>query len=280
MGLLLVAVFKDNAGARAGAAILRSLHDEGALTLYALAIVARRTRGTGLTLREPVGAADGAAAPAVSAAVGALACLLGGPLTVATRSLASGLVTAVRDLDKAGLDPGFLEQITGSLRPCGQAVIAEIEEYRPLPLDARVVAAGGRVFRHLLAGALAEERIVRQVKALRGEVARLRIEPNDTLRTPVGKAVQRARALELSRTLRQLAALAAALRHEGAAKATVLRAQAALLEGAARLAVEDRAKAVLVYLEARASWLDRVRDAAEPPPSLPRGGVRGRRHTG
>ena len=271
MGSLLVAVFDDESGARGGAETLRSLHGGGVLTLYALATVARDARGAGLVPRMSVGAGEGAAAPSVGAAVGALVSLLGGPLAAATRTLASGLVGAVRDLDEAGLGAGFLEQASRALRPGGWAVVAEAEEYRQLPVDARIAARGGRIFRHRLVGALAEARIVREVAALRGEIARLRIEQDDAEKTPLGRTVRRARALELKRSVRRASVLATALRREAAAKVAVLRAQAARLEGAARLAVEDRAATVRACLEARASSLDRLEEVdAAPIPAAPR----------
>ena len=43
MASLLVAVFDDQTGARRGGAILRDLHADGTLTLYAMAAIARRS---------------------------------------------------------------------------------------------------------------------------------------------------------------------------------------------------------------------------------------------
>jgi uncharacterized membrane protein len=277
MAVLLVVVFDDETGADAGADALRALHTEGGLTLYAVSVVARRAKGGGLEVRAPMARGEGASAPAVGAAVGALVSLLGGPLTAAARTAECGLVGPVRDLAAAGLDAGFLEQISRDLRPGGGAAVAQVEdEDGQLVLDARLGALGGRVLRHRLAGSLAEERLMQDLAALRGDLARIEAVRNNEEHAAAAKAARRTRTAELKRALKRAQDIAVALRREGAAKVEVLRAQAARLEGDARAAVENRASRVRAGLEARAARLDRVVEGgarAEP-------GVEGRRKRG
>jgi uncharacterized membrane protein len=149
--------------------LLRALDAEGALSLYAVAVIVRPpTRGAGVVVGEPVHAGGGgAAAPSVGAAVGALVTLLGGPGTAAACTLEAGLAGAVRDLEEAGLDHRFLARVARHLRPGGGAVIAEEEEGERSRLEARFAELGGRVVRHRLAGALAGERLTRVAAALR-----------------------------------------------------------------------------------------------------------------
>ena len=156
-------------GARGGGGILRDLHADGTLTLYAMATIARESKGAGLVIRQPLEPAAATIAPAVGAAIGALVTLLGGPMTAATRSVTSGLVSAVWDLDEAGFDAAFLDRISRHLPAGSGAVIAEAEEDRQWPLDADMLAHGGRLFRHRLASALLEERMMRELTALRDE---------------------------------------------------------------------------------------------------------------
>jgi len=276
MSSLLVVVFDDEAGARGGADILRGLHAAGTLTLYALAIVAPDPRAAGLVAREPVEEGMGPAAPAVGAAVGALVSLLGGPLALASHTVASGLVGAVRDLDQAGLDAEFLEQVSRGLHAGGAAVVAEIDEERQLPFEAPAIAQGGRVFRHRLAGALPEDQALRRVAALRSEVARLREERAEPEHADAKRAVRQARSRELRRAERRARSLADAIRRESAAKIAVLQAQAARLAGAARTTVERRAAMVQAALEARAARLElttagSVRSASATNRSAPSG---------
>ena len=95
MAPLLVAVFDDETGACGGRGVLRDLHADGTLTLYAMATIARESKSAGLVIRQPLEPAAATIAPAVGAAIGALVTLLGGPITAATRSVTSGLVSAV-----------------------------------------------------------------------------------------------------------------------------------------------------------------------------------------
>jgi uncharacterized membrane protein len=277
MGTLLMVVFDNEAGARAGAKALRALHAEGAVTVYAFAIVAREPRGRGLAVREPMAEGSGAAAPALGAAVGALVTLLGGPAATVTRTVDQGLVEAVRDLVDAGLDADFLKQVSRHLRAGGSAVVAEAEEASPLPLETRVVALGGRIIRCGHGRTTPVELVIREVEALRNELIGLREELGRTEHAATAQAVRRTRAIELRRSLERARLMAGALRSEVEAKVAVLRAQAARLEGEARAAVERRAGAVRATLEARVSSLDRlVEDLAWLAPGV-RGSGRNRR---
>jgi uncharacterized membrane protein len=261
MAPLLVAVFDDETGARGGGGILRALHAEGTLTLYAMATIARESKGAGLVIRQPLEPSAAATAPAVGAAIGALVTLLGGPMTAATRSITSGLVSAVWDLDEAGLDATFLDRISRHLRAGSGAVIAEVEEDRQWPLDADMLAHGGRLFRHRLASSLLEERMMRELTALRDEWYCFSRETVGEARAGAGTAVRRDRLRELRQILDRTRTRARALRREVMAKVTVIRAQAAALEGEARQAVEHRAASVMTSFHARAARLDDVADS-------------------
>jgi uncharacterized membrane protein len=259
MANLLVVVFGDAAGAKAGADALRALHADGTLTLYAVAVVARRAKGGGLEVVSPIAEGEGSSAPAVGAAVGALVSLLGGPVTAAARTAVAGLVGPVRDLAAAGLDGGFFERVARDLGPGGGAAVAQVEEEdRQLTLDARLIALGARVLRHRFSGSIAEERLMQDVAALRGDLARTEAGRDDVEHTASARAARRAQAAELKRALRSAQAVAAALRREGAAKVEALRAQAARLDGNARAVVENRAARVRAGMEARAARLDSV----------------------
>jgi uncharacterized membrane protein len=262
VGALLIVVFEDEAVVDAAMRTLRDLHADGTLTLYAAAVVGRDGGSRGLTVRAATEPHAAAAAPAVGAAVGALVTLLGGALTIASYSVTSGLVGAVRDLDEAGLDAGFLQRISRQLRASGSAVVAEVEEKRQLPLDTRILALGGRISRHRLLRSLSEERTVREVSALTSELRSLWAEQSELVGAEVGALVRRDRSDELQRVTAEAHALAKNLRSEAAAKVAILRAQAARLDGPARQAVEHRAAVVRSGLEARATRLDRIAENA------------------
>ena len=87
-------------------------------------------------------------------------------MTAAARTTPSGLLGPICDLAEAGLDAEFLEQFVARAEAERGAVVAQVEEERQLPIDTRIAAMGGRVFRHRLAGSLVEERLVEEVVAL------------------------------------------------------------------------------------------------------------------
>ena len=261
MAPLLVAVFDDETGVRRGGGILRDLHTDGTLTLYAMAAIAREAEGAGLVIRQPLEPAAATIAPAVGAAIGALVTLLGGPIAAATRSVTSGLVSAVWDLDEAGFDAAFLNRISRHLPAGSRALIAEAEEDRQWSLDADMLTHGGRLFRHRLASALLEERMMRELTALRDEWYCFSRETVGEARAGAGTAVRRDRLRELRQILDRTRTRARALRREVMAKVTVIRAQAAALEGEPRQAVEHRAASVMAGFQARAARLDDVADS-------------------
>ncbi|MBV1798919.1 hypothetical protein [Siccirubricoccus sp. G192] len=176
------------------------------------------------------------------------------------RTVRSGLVGTVSELYKAGLDSRFLERISHDLRPGGAAMIAEAEEEDPPLLDARIAGLGGHAFRHRLEGPLAEARIEHELDALRGGLAKLRMEPRDGQDASTLRALSRKRAAELRQVKRRAAALADALRREGVAKIAVLREQVEALDGEAGVAIERRAATIRARFEARASRLDQLAD--------------------
>lgn len=276
----LAVVFDDQEKSAAGARALRELHGRGSLTLYGLAVVAREPRGRGLSVREPLEEGGSAAAPTVGAAVGALVSLLGGPVTAGARTLESGLVGTVRDLVEAGLAADFLEQVSRRLRPGCAAILADVEEESPLPLEGSIASLGGRVLRQAKGAAAPEELMAREVMTLQEELAALRQEGKGREHAATAEAVRRARATELRRALRRARVLANALRREAAAKVVVLRQQAACLEGEARAAAEHRAGTVREGLAARAFRLDQLIEDLVWPAARGTGGRRIRRREG
>ncbi len=253
---MLVASFENPDAARAGAETLRALHAECSLTLYGMAVLARD--GCNLVILEPMALADSPAAPAVGAAIGALVTLLGGSIGLASRTVPSGVVTAVQDLTEAGLDADFLGRVSRDLRPGGAAVLAEVEEDQCSHVDVRVATQGGRVSYQVILGTASEQRIVEAVVALRAELARL-CDGRDRMANAADlQRILKRRSADLKEMLSDAQALAFGLRREGCAKVAVLRAQALRLEGAPRSEFERRASAVRMELERRASRLDRL----------------------
>lgn len=123
---------------------LEDLHADGTITLYADAVIAKDADGNTTVKQaadqEPLGTA-------VGLVTGSLVGLLGGPVGVlvgATTGMAGG---ALFDVGTTGVGTDFLAEAAESLQAGKAALVAEIEEEWVLPLDSRMEALGGTVFR-------------------------------------------------------------------------------------------------------------------------------------
>jgi uncharacterized membrane protein len=147
MERMLVVVFDNEKKAYQGQSELKKLEQEGSISTYAGAVVVKHADGT-VSVKQldgdvPVGTLTGTA-------VGSLIGLLGGPLGVAVGALSGGTFGAFYDIDNARVGEDFVDDVSKSLTPNKVAIIAEIEEEWTTPVDTRMEALGGTVFRRAL----------------------------------------------------------------------------------------------------------------------------------
>ena len=147
MERMLVVVFDNEKKAFEGTAALRRLEAEDNVSIYAGAVVVKHADGT-VSVKQldedvPVGTLTGTA-------VGSLIGLLGGPLGVAVGALSGATFGAFYDIDTARVGEDFLDDVSKSLTPNKVAIIAEIDEEWTIPVDTRMEALGGVVFRRAL----------------------------------------------------------------------------------------------------------------------------------
>lgn len=147
MERMLVVVFDNERKAYEGKSALRELEGEGSITVYAGAVVTKHADGTSSVKQYddfgPVGTL-------VGTSVGSLIGLLGGPVGVAIGA-ASGMTLGVLfDVDNARVGEDFVQDVLKSLTANKVAVIAEIDEEWTTPVDTRMEALGGTVFRRAL----------------------------------------------------------------------------------------------------------------------------------
>ena len=261
--MLLVSVFGEAKEAAAGGTALQDLHALGAVSLYSFAIITREPDGGGIRVRAPLSGRAGAAAPAAGAAVGALVSLLGGPATAATRTLSSGIVEAIRDLADAGLKPAFLERIGALLRPGRAGLVAEAEIDTLMRVEIRMLSLGGHMLLHADAGVQPDDAVIGEIDMFRRSLAGLRKEAGCSEDPVAARVVLRSRVEELRRATERARLLACALRREGAAKVTMLREQAASMDGEARATIEQRAGRVRTAFESRASRLSHAAEGID-----------------
>jgi uncharacterized membrane protein len=169
---MLVVIFDRESKAYEGKNVLFQLEEEGAILIYAYAIVARNADGTA-TVRQsddprPVGTL-------VGTTLGALLGLLDGPVG-AVLGAASGLAAgATVDVIRARVGEDFVEAVRKKLLPEKFALVAEIQEEWTEPVDTRMEAIGGTVFRRALSEVTHTANQV-DIAAMKADLAQIKAE--------------------------------------------------------------------------------------------------------
>ena len=169
MDKMIVTVFKDERRAYEGVKALRELHEEGSLTLYASTVIFKDVNGV-ITVKQA--ADEGPFGTFAGLATGSLIGLLGGPAGLAVGAAAGTLTGSLFDLVRVGVSDDFLNEVYLNLVPNKWAVVAEVDETWIAPLDTRMEAIGGVVFRRGR-GEFIDVQIEREIAADKAEIERL-----------------------------------------------------------------------------------------------------------
>jgi uncharacterized membrane protein len=172
MDKIVVVVFDSESKAYEGSLALQELQNEGSINLYAKAVIARDANGT-LTVKQqgdmgPVGTA-------VGLLTGSLLGLLGGPVGVVIGAGAGTYGGMLYDLAQLGVGEDYLYEVGKSLLPGKAAVVAEVWENWMLPVDTKMEALGGVVFRTTRIDVV-DEQIEKDNAALDADLAELEAE--------------------------------------------------------------------------------------------------------
>ena len=169
---ILVSVFDTETMAFEGLTALKDLHRDGDVTVYASTVIAKDSSGT-VSVRQ---AADrGPIGTLVGIVTGGLVGLLGGPAGVAVGAYVGGFGGLMYDLFKAGVSMDFVDEVGALLVPGKAAIVADIDEMWVTPIDTRLGALGGTIFRRF-PGEVADAELVRETEAARMELDHLRAE--------------------------------------------------------------------------------------------------------
>ena len=147
MDRMLVVVFDNETKAYEGKKALLQLDGEGSLSVYAYAVLAKRADGTA-TVKQ--GDDSGPVGTLLGTSFGSLIGLLGGPVGLAIGAVSGLAVGGAADLNNARIGEDFIDDVTKTLLPNRVAVVAEIDEDWTTPVDTRMEAIGGSVFRRTL----------------------------------------------------------------------------------------------------------------------------------
>ena len=146
MNKMLVAVFNTEPAAYEGIKALKELHNDGDITLFATAVIAKDSSGAASVKQD---ADEGPVGTAMGLLTGSVVGLLGGPIGVALGASLGSLTGMIFDLNKTGIDIAFVDEVSKALTPGKAAVLADIEETWLTPVDTRIGKLGGIVFRRL-----------------------------------------------------------------------------------------------------------------------------------
>ena len=232
MDRMLVVVFDNERNAYEGKKALVHLDNEGSISVYGYAVVTKNADGTASVKQ---GDDAGPLGTLVGTSLGSLIGLLGGPAGVAMGAAAGMGAGSAVDLDNARIGDDFIDDVTKQLLPKKVALVAEIEEDWTTPVDTRMEAIGGTVYRRALSDVNhhVNQEDVAAMKAdmaqLKAEHAQARADRKAKLETKINQLDSKIQGqLQKAKEKRQAAEL------EAQAKAKILKAKAAAAVGATR----------------------------------------------
>ncbi len=225
MDRMLVVVFDNESKAYEGKKALLQLDGEGSIGVYASAVLAKHADGSA-TVKQ--GDDPGPLGTAVGTALGSLIGLLGGPAGLAIGATAGMVTGAAADLDNARIGDDFLDDVTKVLLPNRVAVVAEIEEDWTTPVDTRMEAIGGTVFRRALSD-VRDTVDDEEIAAMKADVAQMKAEHAKAHADRKAKLLEKINQLDskIQAQLQKRKDRRQATEREAQAKAEVLKAKAA-----------------------------------------------------
>jgi uncharacterized membrane protein len=232
MERMLVVVFDTERQAYEGKKALTQLDDEGSISIHASAVISKNVDGK-VTVKQsddqpPI-------ATLLGTPLGSLIGLLGGPVGLAVGT-AVGLVGGITaDLNNARINGDFVDDVNSDLLPNKFAVVAQIDEDWTTPVDTRMEALGGTVFRRALKDVkqTIHDEDVAAMKAdmaqMKAEMAKSQADRKAKLQTKINELDSKIQArLERDKQQRQAAELQAKAHAETLKrKAETLKAKAA-----------------------------------------------------
>ena len=238
MEKMIVVVFDNETKAYEGSRALTELDSEGSITIHAEAVVSKNNDGT-VTMKQ--GDGDFPVRTVSGTAIGSLIGLLGGPVGLAAGALAGTMVGSLADLMVAGVGSDFLAEVSNVLTPGKYAIVADISEEWVTPVDTRMEALNGFVFR-TAKQSFEEAQRAREVAELRAEIdqlkaedARVRAEHKAKLQAKIDQLNTR-----LQAKLQQARQRSEQIKSETDAKVAALQRKAAKAQGDAKAVINAR----------------------------------------
>jgi uncharacterized membrane protein len=231
MDRMLVVVFDNESKALEGNKALMQLDIDGSISVYGHAVVVKDPDGA-TTVRQSDD--QGPLGTLVGTLLGSLIGLLGGPTGSAIGAAVGFVGGGTLDLDKARIGGDFIDDVAEVLLPNKAALVAEIGEDSTTPVDTRMEAIGGTVFRRSLSEAkhtIHDEHIA----AIKADLAQMKAEHAEAHAERKAKLQEKINRLDskLQAQLQKAKERRQAAEREAQAKAELLKAKAAVAKARA-----------------------------------------------
>jgi uncharacterized membrane protein len=225
MDRMIVVVFDSENKAYEGKKALKQLADEGSIGLYAYAVLNKNPDGTASIKK---GDTAGPLGTLLGTSFGSLIGLLGGPAGMLVGAAAGMGAGAGMDFANLGFGEDFIDDVTKVLKPNKFALVAEVEEDWVAPVDSRMEAIGGTVFRRSLAevtNKIHEE----NVAAMKADLAQMKAEHAEVKADQKAKLQEKINQLDskIQTQMRKIKDRTETAQAQAKAKADVLKARAA-----------------------------------------------------
>jgi uncharacterized membrane protein len=224
MDRMLVVVFNSESKAYEGKKALLQLDGEGSIGVYGYAVLAKNADGSA-SLKQ--GDDAGPIGSLVGTSLGSLIGVLAGPLGLAVGASAGLVAGSAFDVRNAGIGDDFIDDVSKVLLPNRVAVIAEIDEDWTTPVDTRMEAIGGIVFRRALSEV--KEKIHEEnVAAMKADVAQMKAEQAKAHADRKAKLQEKINQLDskIQAQLQKAKERRQAMERQAQAKAQILKAKA------------------------------------------------------
>jgi uncharacterized membrane protein len=236
MERLLAVVFNDEGKAYEGLRAINQLDAEGSITAYAAQVIKKEPDGR-ISAKQTDG--NFPLQTAKGLVLGSLIGLLGGPVGVGVGALVGASAGTIGDLNIADVNLDFVQEVADALTPGLHALIVDANEEWVTPVDTRMEALGGVVFRTGRQHFEAEQR-AKEVTALKTEIADLKAEHAEAKADRKAKLQTKIDNLntKLQQKLQKAKQRSEQIKNETDAKVQALKGQAAKVRGDAKANIE------------------------------------------
>jgi len=167
-----VVVFDNELKAYDGSKALNDLDAEQSISVHSKAVITKKDDGK-VEVKDsgdefPIRTVGGTA-------IGSLIGLLGGPIGVGIGAVAGTFTGLFLDMDRAGVNGEFLDDVSKKLTSGKWAVVADISEDWETPLDTRMSTIGGTIYRTSRQSVMSQQD-AKDAAAIQADIDRLKAE--------------------------------------------------------------------------------------------------------